>query len=105
MALAVLFQADLAGLRPARTVEAVGPTLLLLGETWEMSARELQKLAPEIEEFALRLVEAYLARAEEIDAEIERLALENERIRGHVEGRQVRKVIVVGTRLVNIVTD
>jgi len=74
LALAVLFQADLAELRPARTVEAVGPTLLLLGETWEMSARELEKLGPEIEEFALRLVEAYLARAEEIDAEIERLA-------------------------------
>ena len=74
LALAVLFQADLARLRPAQAVEALGPTLLLLGETWEMSAREQEKLAPEIEEFALRLVEAYLARAEEIDAEIERLA-------------------------------
>ncbi len=46
----------------------------ILAEIWEMPADERRKLRPEIEEFAVRLVEAYFVRAEEIDEAVERLA-------------------------------
>lgn len=46
----------------------------VLAETWQMAPEERRKLGPEIEEFAVRLAEAYFARAEEIDQHIERLA-------------------------------
>lgn len=74
LALAILFQADIARLRPARAVEALSPTLRVLAEAWNMPPRELRKLAPEIEQFAVRLAEAYFARAEKIDAQLGRLA-------------------------------
>jgi len=35
--------------------------------------------------------------------EVERLALDDERIKASIEGRRVRKVVVVGHKLVNVV--
>ena len=74
LALSVLFQADLCELGAAEAVERLGPTMDLLAEIWEMPADERRKLRPEIEQFAVRLIEAYFMRAEQIDAHIERLA-------------------------------
>ena len=51
----------------------LAPTMDLLAEIWEMPPDERRKLRPEIEEFAVRLLEAYYMRQEKIDAEIERL--------------------------------
>lgn len=74
LALAVLFQADLCGLGPGEAVSRLGSTMDLLAEIWEMTPDERRKLRPEIEGFAVRLVEAYFQRAEQIDAHLERLA-------------------------------
>lgn len=74
LALAVLFQADLCELGPGEAVGRLGSTMDLLAEIWEMPAGERRKLRAEIEEFAVRLIEAYFQRAEQIDAHIERLA-------------------------------
>jgi N utilization substance protein B len=46
----------------------------MLAEIWEMPPDERRKLRPEIEEFAVRLIEAYFRQAEEIDVHIEELA-------------------------------
>jgi len=74
LALSVLFQADLCELGPGEAVGRLGSTMEMLAEIWEMPADERRKLRPEIEEFAVRLIEAYFQRAEIIDAHIERLA-------------------------------
>ncbi len=74
LALSILFQADLGDLGAAKAVERLGSTLDVLVEIWEMPPDEQQKLCPEIEQFAVRLVEAYFSREKEIDEHIERLA-------------------------------
>jgi len=74
LALSVLFQSDLCELRAGEAVGRLGATMDVLAEVWEMPADERRKLRPEIEEFAVRLLEAYFMRAERIDAHIERLA-------------------------------
>ncbi|MGD9495286.1 MAG: transcription antitermination factor NusB [Armatimonadota bacterium] len=74
LALSVLFQADLCGLSAAPAMERLGPTMDVLAEVWEMAADERRKLRPEIEQFSVRLIEAYYRRAQHIDAAIERLA-------------------------------
>ncbi len=74
LALAVLFQADLSELSPGDAVSRLGQTMDMLVEIWEMPPDERRKLRPEIEQFAVKLVEAYFRRAEEIDDHIERLA-------------------------------
>jgi len=74
LALSVLFQSDLCELRAGEAAGRLGATMDVLAEVWEMPADERRKLRPEIEEFAVRLIEAYFMRAEEIDAHIERLA-------------------------------
>lgn len=50
------------------------PTMDVLAEIWEMPSDERRKLGLEIEQFAVRLLEAYFRRAEQIDEYIERLA-------------------------------
>ncbi|MGC9316865.1 MAG: transcription antitermination factor NusB [Armatimonadota bacterium] len=74
LALSVLFQADLRHLGAGNAVSRLGETMDVLAETWGMAPEERRKLRPEIEEFAVRLTEAYFTRAEEIDGHIERLA-------------------------------
>jgi len=74
LALSVLFQADLSGLGAGAAVGRLGQTMDVLAEIWEMPPDERRRLRPEIEEFAVRLVEAYYMRAAEIDKHIERLA-------------------------------
>lgn len=74
LALSILFQADLGELSPGEAIGRLGETMEVLAEVWEMSPDERRKLRPEIEEFAVRLVESYFKRDEEIDAHIERLA-------------------------------
>ena len=55
-------------------MERLPETLRMLAEAWEMQSAELARLQPEIEELAVRLIEAYFRRAAEIDEKIERLA-------------------------------
>lgn len=74
LALSIMFQADLADLGAGAAVERLGTTMDTLAEIWEMPSEERRKLRPEIEEFAVRLVEAYFSRREKIDEYIERLA-------------------------------
>ncbi len=74
LALSILFQADLGELGAGAAVARLSCTMDMLAEIWEMPAEERRKLRAEIEQFAIRLVEAYFSRAEEIDAHIERLA-------------------------------
>ena len=74
LALSVLFQADLGGFGAGESMGRLAPTMDLLAEIWEMPPDERRKLRPEIEEFAVRLLEAYYMRREKIDAAIERLA-------------------------------
>jgi N utilization substance protein B len=74
LALAILFQADLGDLGAGTAVSRLGQTMDVLAELWEMPPDERRKLRPEIEDFAVRLVEAYFRRADEIDEHIERLA-------------------------------
>lgn len=74
LALAILFQADVARLGPARAIEGLSESLKMLAEAWEMPPQERRKLAPEIEQFAVRLAEAYFARADDIDERLERLS-------------------------------
>jgi len=74
LALSVLFQADLCELDAGEAVGRLAHTMTVLAEIWEMPPDERRKLRPEIEQFAVRLTEAYFTRAEQIDAHIERLA-------------------------------
>ena len=74
LALALLYQADLGGFGAGGVVERMPDTLAMLAESWEFTAGEVNRLGPEIEQFAVRLVEAYFSRAAEIDERIERLA-------------------------------
>jgi N utilization substance protein B len=74
LALAILFQADVASLGPGPAIERLRSTLALLAEAWGMPPAERRKLGPQIEHFAVRLVEAYFERADEIDARLEHLA-------------------------------
>ncbi|MFW5867107.1 MAG: transcription antitermination factor NusB [Armatimonadota bacterium] len=74
LALSVLFQADLSGLGAGAAMGRLGQTMDVLAEIWEMPPDERRRLRPEIEQFAVRLVEAYYMRAGEIDRHIERLA-------------------------------
>ncbi len=74
LALAILFQTDVARLGPARAIEGLSESLEMLAEAWEMPPHERRKLAPEIEQFAVRLAEAYFARADDIDERLERLS-------------------------------
>lgn len=74
LALSVLYQADLGAFGAGDAVGRIPETLVMLAEAWEMQAAELARLAPEIEQFAVRLIEAYFARAAEVDEKIERLA-------------------------------
>ncbi|MFO8080674.1 MAG: transcription antitermination factor NusB [Armatimonadota bacterium] len=74
LALSVLFQADLSELGAGAAMGRLGQTMDVLAEIWEMPADERRRLRPEIEQFAVRLVEAYYTRADEIDEHIERLA-------------------------------
>ncbi|HUS81527.1 MAG TPA: transcription antitermination factor NusB [Armatimonadota bacterium] len=74
LALALLYQADLGGFGAGEAVGRLADTLAMLAESWELTPGELTRLGPEIEQFAVRLVEAYFARAEQVDERIERLA-------------------------------
>ena len=74
LALAILFQADLADLGPGEAVQRLGRTMDALVGIWEMPGDERRRLRPEIEQFAVKLIEAYFSRADEIDQRIERLA-------------------------------
>ena len=58
LALSVLFQADLGELGAGAAVGRLGQTMDVLAEIWEMPPNERRKLRPEIEQFAVRLVEA-----------------------------------------------
>ncbi len=49
-------------------------TLALMASAWNMPDQELQRLRPEIETFALRIVETYREHQEEIDQRIADLA-------------------------------
>jgi transcription antitermination protein NusB len=74
--LALLFQADVAGLSPGRVFECAEGTLDLLFEAWETGREERLKLAAEIEDFGRKLAEQYFIHAAEIDAVIEQLSFE-----------------------------
>jgi N utilization substance protein B len=74
LALSILFQSDLGGLGAGEAVSRLAQTMDMLAEIWEMPPDERRKLRPEIEEFAVRLIEAYFRQAEEIDVHIEELA-------------------------------
>ncbi len=74
LALALLYQADLGAFGAGKAVGRVGETLQVLAEQWQMSTAELTRLGPEIEQFAVRLLEAYFARAAAIDEKLQRLA-------------------------------
>ncbi|MGI5819437.1 MAG: transcription antitermination factor NusB [Armatimonadota bacterium] len=76
LALSVLFQADLGSLGAGAAMGRVAPTMEMLSEIWEMPHDERRKLRPEIEQFAVRLIEAYYSRADKIDAHVERLAVD-----------------------------
>ena len=69
-----MYQADLGAFGAGDAVGRIPETLVMLAEAWEMQRGELARLAPEIEQFAVRLIEAWFPRAEDIDAKIERLA-------------------------------
>lgn len=76
LALSILFQADLAELGAGEAVQRLGRTMDVLVDLWEMPPDERRKLRPEIEEFAVKLIEAYFRRADTIDQYIERLAVD-----------------------------
>jgi N utilization substance protein B len=74
LALALLFQLELGRARPENLLTRIEATLDLMTEAWQMPPDEVGKLRGPIEEFARRLVEAYLADAAAIDARIAELA-------------------------------
>ncbi len=69
-----MFQADLGKFGAGEAVGRLEENLQLLAEAWEMAPAEVTKIGPEMEEFAVRLMEAYFSRAEDVDEKIERLA-------------------------------
>ena len=74
LALALLFQIELARVRPEAVLQRLDATLALMNQAWEMPPHELGKLRGEIEQFARRVVQAYLDDAENIDAIIQQSA-------------------------------
>lgn len=74
LALALLFQIELAHVRPEAILEQLDATLALMNEAWGMRPHELGKLRTEIEQFAQRVIRAYLDDADTIDSLIEQSA-------------------------------
>jgi len=69
-----MFQADLGQFGAGEVIERLPETFELLAEAWEFSPAEVARIGPEIEQFAVRLIEAYFSRADEINGKIELLA-------------------------------
>ncbi len=74
LAVSLMFQADLGQFGAGEVVERLPETFELLAEAWEFSPAEVTRIGPEVEQFAVRLIEAYFSRAEEINGRIESLA-------------------------------
>ncbi len=74
LAVSLMFQADLGQFGAGEVVERLPETFELLAEAWEFSPAEVTRIGPEIEQFAVRIIEAYFSRADEINGKIEGLA-------------------------------
>lgn len=74
LAVSLMFQADLGQFGAGEVVERLPETFELLAEAWEFSPAEITRIGPKIEQFAVRLIEAYFSRADEINGKIEALA-------------------------------
>ena len=74
LAVSLMFQADLGQFGAGEVIERLPETFELLAESWEFSPAEVARIGPEIEPFAVRLIEAYFSRADEINGKIELLA-------------------------------
>lgn len=75
-ALGLMFQVDVGGQGPGGAMMAAQDTLDILFQEWQMGPAEQRKLGAEIEQFGLRLCEAYFRDEEAIDAVIDELSHE-----------------------------